>query len=77
MINYFSIIIFSFGNLTLVSSAYLSSVDLYPTAITTVAVYHILSSSKISSYFAGSKPSIGQASISIKAQVSSRNPIAI
>lgn len=63
---------FSFAYLTLDISAYLSSLDLYPMAITTVAVNHSASSQSISLYFSGSNPSIGQASISMLAHTVSK-----
>lgn len=68
---------FSFGNLTLARSAYLSSLALYPTGITTVAVNHSSFNHNISSYFTGSNPSIGQASIPSRAAVVRSTPIAI
>ena len=74
---YFWIITFSFGNLTLARFAYLSSLDLYPTAITTVAVNHRSFNPRISLYFSGSNHSIGHVSIHTTAAVVSTTPMAI
>lgn len=68
---------FSFVYLTLGAFAYLSSSALYPTGMTTVAVNHRLLSHRISSYFTGSNPSIGHASIFMLAHTVSSTPIAI